>query len=75
MENDSRWTLLGAFAFLSIGVFLVVKGVEPSWYSYLTVVLVFVAAAAWTARYIVDVRAAKAKAQAAKAAAADDEGV
>ncbi|MGH3691772.1 MAG: hypothetical protein ACRDT7_16600 [Microbacterium sp.] len=71
MENDGRWTLFGAFAFLSIGVVMVIKGVEPTWYSYLTIVLVFVAAAVWTARYIVDVR--KAKMQTATAAA-DDEG-
>jgi Flp pilus assembly protein TadB len=70
MENDGRWTLLGAFAFLSAGMFMVVGGVEPSWYSYVAVVLAFVAAAAWTARYIVDFRRAK-----LQAAAADDEGL
>ncbi|MFJ6533327.1 hypothetical protein [Microbacterium sp. NPDC091662] len=72
MENDGRWTLLGAFAFLSAGMFMVAGGVEPSWYSYVTVVLVFVAAAAWTARYIVDSRKTKLQ---AVTAAADDEGL
>ena len=59
MESYGRWSLLGALSFFAVGVFMLIKGVGPEWHSYVTVVVVFVAAAAWTARYIVDTRKAR----------------
>lgn len=59
MERYGKWSLLGAAAFLSISIFMLVKGVGPEWYSYATVVLTFLASAAWVWRYVYEVRKTK----------------
>ena len=46
-------------AFLSVGIFSLVKGVGPEWYSYVTVVVAFLASAAWTFRFVYEVRKSK----------------
>lgn len=60
MERYGKWNLLGAAAFLSVGIFSLVKGVGPEWYSYVTVVVAFLAAAGWISRYVYEVRKSKA---------------
>lgn len=61
MERYGKWNLLGAAAFLSVGIFSLVKGVGPEWYSYVTVVVAFLAAAGWISRYVYEVRKSKAE--------------
>ncbi|WP_454151211.1 hypothetical protein [Microbacterium lacticum] len=56
MENYGRWSLLSAVLFFGIGVYMLVKGVGPEWYSYVSVVAVFTASVAWAARYVIDLR-------------------
>ncbi|GEB96477.1 hypothetical protein [Microbacterium lacticum] len=59
MERYGKWNLVGAAAFLSVGIFSLAKGVGPEWYSYIAVVLAFLASAAWIFRYAYEVRKAK----------------
>lgn len=59
MERYGKWNLLGAAAFLSISIFMLVKGVGPEWYSYTTVALTLLASAAWVWRYVHELRKAK----------------
>jgi drug/metabolite transporter (DMT)-like permease len=59
MEGNGRWSLFGAAVFLVVGVNMLVRGVGPDWYSFVSVVLVFIAAAVWLGRYVVDRRKAK----------------
>ena len=54
MERYGKWNLLGAAAFLSVGIFSLVKGVGPEWYSYVTVVVAFLAS-----RFVYEVRKSK----------------
>lgn len=59
MERYGKWNLVGAVAFLSVGIFSLAKGVGPEWYSYVAVVLAFLASGAWVFRYVYEVRKAK----------------
>lgn len=61
MERYGKWNLLGAAAFLSVGIFMLIDGVGPEWHSYVTVVLAFLAAGAWIVRYVHEARKAKAE--------------
>jgi hypothetical protein len=58
MQNYGRWSLLGALSFFAVGVYMLIKGVGPEWHSYVVVVAVWISAAAWTARYVYDLRQA-----------------
>ena len=44
---------------MSVGIFSLVKGVGPEWYSYVTVVVAFLASAAWIFRFVYEVRKSK----------------
>ena len=63
MDDNGRWSLFSGLLFLGIGVYLLVKGVGPDWYSYVAVVTVFIAGVAWLARYVVDRRKARSTAE------------
>ncbi|WP_133192804.1 hypothetical protein [Microbacterium sp. TPD7012] len=67
MKKNGRWSLFGGLLFFGIGVYMVIRGVGPEVHSYVAAVLVFVAAAAWITRFIVDVREAEKASKAEKA--------
>lgn len=72
MEDDSRWALFLATLLFGVGVSMLVDGVGPEPYSYVTVVIVFIGAATAMWRYIVDSRAARRAARAEAPAHTDD---
>lgn len=64
-DDDGRWALLLAVLSFGLGVQMLVDGVGPEWWSYVSVVIFFGGAVMSTWRYIVDSRTAKRLARAA----------
>jgi hypothetical protein len=64
-DDDGRWALLLAMLSFGLGVQMLVDGVGPEWWSYVSVVIFFGGAVMSMGRYVVDSRAVKRLARAA----------
>lgn len=59
MEKDAKWTLFSGVLFSLIGIYLLVQGIGPEVYSYITIVIVWSGAVFFLVRGVRDLREAK----------------